>query len=183
MLRIEPTCKRPTCCATAAASETCWYFIGLWTAANFDLSRKKYPHKVIILQYKGNLWWYHGCFHLIKPGNKKTRLSLQSLVRSLFLMLKKEKDEDFVFSPCCLMGSGSLSYLKLAIWREDANPLIIIICNDDVSAGVDSHTSGPLQLPRGTSSNAKTAFELSIVGKDLGNKWQSLESEFEKKSG
>lgn len=38
--------------------------------------------------------------------------------------------------------------LEFAFAGKDANPLIVVVGEDDVAAGVHSHTRGPLQLPR-----------------------------------
>lgn len=40
------------------------------------------------------------------------------------------------------------TYLELAVVGEDADPLVIIVSDDDVTAGVHSYTRGSLQLSR-----------------------------------
>lgn len=42
----------------------------------------------------------------------------------------------------------SSSHLELALWGEDADPTVVIVCHNNVSIGVHCHTCGTLQLPR-----------------------------------
>lgn len=58
-------------------------------------------------------------------------------------------------------------YLEFALAGEDADPLVIIVCNDDVTAGVNSHTCGALQLSWRPSTYPKTILEFPVIGEYL----------------
>lgn len=69
------------------------------------------------------------------------------------------------FGTCFLEST----HLVFAITGEDANPLVIIVSNDNVTIWMHSDTSGPLQLPRRTATDSKPALKLSLIGEDLDN--------------
>lgn len=64
-----------------------------------------------------------------------------------------------IFNYC----SYGTTYLKFPLTGEDADPFVVIICNDDVTVGVDGHTRRPLQLTRSPAPDTKAAFELTII--------------------
>lgn len=59
------------------------------------------------------------------------------------------------------------THLKLPFTRKDADPFVVVVGNDDVTVGVDRHTCRPLQLTRSPSTDAKTTFELAVIGENL----------------
>lgn len=59
------------------------------------------------------------------------------------------------------------TYLELSLTGEDADPLVVIVSNYNVTAWVNSHTCGTLQLPRWPSTHSKTTLEFTLVGKNL----------------
>lgn len=59
------------------------------------------------------------------------------------------------------------SYLEFALTGEDANPFVIIVCNDDVTARVNSHSCGTLQLPWRPSTHPKTTLKFPLIGENL----------------
>lgn len=59
------------------------------------------------------------------------------------------------------------THFVFAITGEDADPLVIIVSDDDVTIGMNSDTSGPLQLPWRSPANSKPALKLALIGEDL----------------
>lgn len=59
------------------------------------------------------------------------------------------------------------THLKLALARKDADPFVVIVCDDDVAVGVHGHTCRPLQLTRSPAPDAETTSELAVVGENL----------------
>lgn len=59
------------------------------------------------------------------------------------------------------------TYLELALTGEDADPLVIIVGNDDITTRVHSHAGGSLQLTGRTSTHPKTSLEFPLVGENL----------------
>lgn len=73
------------------------------------------------------------------------------------------------FLECIVIVTYKSPHLVFAITGEDANPLVIIVSNDNVTIWMYSDTSGPLQLPRRTATNSEPALKLSLIGEDLDN--------------
>lgn len=65
------------------------------------------------------------------------------------------------------MTSDPRTHLELPVTGEDADPLVVVVGDDDVAAGVDGHARGTLQLSRRPTTNPEAALELSLVGEDL----------------
>lgn len=64
--------------------------------------------------------------------------------------------------------SGNLRYyLKLALAGEYADPLVIIVGDDDVATGVHSYSRWSLQLARRSSTYPKTSLKLTLIGENL----------------
>lgn len=66
-----------------------------------------------------------------------------------------------------LKKSNFTTHLKLAFTGKDADPLVVIVSNDDVTVGVDGHTRRPLQLTWSPAPHTEAAFELAIIGENL----------------
>ena len=64
-------------------------------------------------------------------------------------------------------GGGCQVYLELAVAGEDADPLVVVVGDDDVTAGVHRHACRTLQLPRRPTSDPKPALKLSFIGENL----------------
>lgn len=62
------------------------------------------------------------------------------------------------------------THFELSVAGEDANPLVVVVGYDDVTAGVDRHSSGPLQLPWRPSTHPKATLEQTVVREDLQKK-------------
>ena len=60
-----------------------------------------------------------------------------------------------------------MTHLKLALAWEDADPLVVIVGDDDVTIRVDGHARRPLQLTRRPAPDPETTFELAVVGENL----------------
>lgn len=67
----------------------------------------------------------------------------------------------------CPADENSSTYLKLALTWKDADPFVVIIGNDDVTIGVDSHARRPLQLTWSPAPDTKAAFKQTIVWENL----------------
>lgn len=59
------------------------------------------------------------------------------------------------------------AYLKLSLAGEDADPLVVVVGDDDVAAGVNGHTRGPLQLTGGPAPHPEATPEQALVGENL----------------
>lgn len=59
------------------------------------------------------------------------------------------------------------TYLELALAGEDADPLVVVVCDDDVTCRVHCHTCGALELPWRPSPHPKTTLEFPFVGENL----------------
>lgn len=57
--------------------------------------------------------------------------------------------------------------LEFALAGEDADPLVVIVGNNDVTAGMHGHTCGALQLPWRPPAYPKPILEFPVVGEDL----------------
>lgn len=68
----------------------------------------------------------------------------------------------------------SSTHLELAFTWEDADPFVVIVCNDDVTVGVDGHAGRPLQLTRSPAPDTEAAFELTVI-------WENLQRKKKKK--
>lgn len=71
------------------------------------------------------------------------------------------------------------AYLKLSLAGEDADPLVVVVGDDDVAAGVNGHTRGPLQLTGGPAPHPEATPEQALVGENLSgekNKKQNRQS-------
>lgn len=60
-----------------------------------------------------------------------------------------------------------MTHLKLAFTWKDADPLVVIVGDDDVTVGVDGDTCRPLQLTWSPATDTKTTFELAVIGENL----------------
>lgn len=60
-----------------------------------------------------------------------------------------------------------IAHLKLPFTWKDADPLVVVVSDDDVTVGVDGHTCRPLELTWSPATDTKPTFELAVIGENL----------------
>ena len=73
-----------------------------------------------------------------------------------------------------LIGMPCSAHLKLPLAGEDADPLVVVVSDDDVSVGMHGHARRPLHLAGGPPPDAKAALKLPVVREDLGQTTDNL---------